>query len=76
MHSCIGFTNHCDMSNHQSSVQGSRNATRMGWVSEVVRKYPERELSPAEIQLFLLENRQSFHLAAMNIQECVSRSME
>lgn len=43
-------------------------------MTEFANKIPEQEFSPAEIQSFLLEYRQSPHMAVENVQEWVVRT--
>ena len=45
-------------------------------MTEFANKIPEQEFSPAEIQSFLLEYRQSPHMAVENVQEWVVRTRE
>lgn len=60
--------------NDEDKAEKDKRLKKMA--EEFAKKVPDREFSPAEIQLFLLANRKSPHLAVQNVQDWMATVRE
>lgn len=64
----------CDTPNEEGKVKEEGKLRKLA--AEFADKVPEKEFSPAEIQLFLVANRKSPTMAVQNLQEWIVRVRE